>query len=60
MTAMVRVPELLKCDACDTPALRVVGNAIVIEHRHHGNKHTTVIAIADLLDKAAALRVSYT
>ena len=58
MTAMVRVPELVKCDACGTPALRVVGNAIVIEHRHHGTKHTTVIAIAALLDKAAVLHIS--
>lgn len=37
------------CDECKLPAGKIVGTALVIEHRHHGRKHKTVVEIADLI-----------
>lgn len=43
--------DMVKCDSCNTPALRVVGTTLVIEHRHHGEKHVSVFSLQQLLDK---------
>lgn len=45
-----RPQGLVKCDQCYTPAYRVVGDTIVIEHRHDGQKHVTVVTRTQLLD----------
>ena len=50
-------PGMIPCDACSTPALRVVGNTVVVEHRHHGQTHVTVLSIQVLLDKVGAVIV---
>lgn len=47
----VRLPGAVSCDACNTPALRVVGTTVVIEHVHHGSKHVTVLTLQQILDK---------
>ena len=51
MTARQRPPGLVNCDECNTPAYRVVGETLVIEHRHNGSKHVTVIDLRAVLDK---------
>jgi hypothetical protein len=39
----MNVPDnLLRC-ACGTPVMRFEGGKIVLEVRHHGEKHTAVI-----------------
>lgn len=40
--------EVVYCDECGLPAARVVGSNLVIESRHHGQKHRTVIQIGRL------------
>ena len=47
-------------EGCTLPAGHVMGALIMIESRHHGKHHTTVLSIADLrklLDKAEATLV---
>ena len=39
----------LRCRTCDVPFATLQNGAIVVESRHHGQKHTNTIAIADLL-----------
>jgi hypothetical protein len=51
MLHAMSLPGMIACDACSTPALRVVGNTLVIEHRHRGEKHTSVIPMSIILDK---------
>lgn len=43
--------DFIKCDVCSTPALRVVGQTLVIQHRHHGQTHTTVLSLQAILDR---------
>jgi hypothetical protein len=43
---------VLRCTECGLPYARVVNGVLVVESRHHGEKHTSVIAIAEL-DKLA-------
>lgn len=52
MTMQAATRGTFPCDQCGTPALRVVGATLVIEHRHHGQKHVTVVELAALLDRA--------
>ena len=40
---------LLRCDKCGTPFAAIQNGAIKIEARHHGEKHTNVVAIVELL-----------
>jgi hypothetical protein len=50
-------PVVLKCAACGLPFARVQNGALVIESRHHGDKHYNVIALdmlRDLLQQAEA------
>ena len=42
-------PVDLRCRICDVPFATLQNGAIVIESRHHGQKHINTIAIADLL-----------
>ena len=39
------------CDDCRTPAFQIKGNTLVIQHRHNGEKHKTIVLLQDLLDK---------
>lgn len=39
----------LFCDHCGTPVAEVVGDTVVIQSNHHGEKHTTVIPISVIL-----------
>jgi len=36
------------CQWCDTTALKVVGDTIVVVGRHHGSWHTTVLDLKSL------------
>lgn len=49
--ARVRPLGLVNCDECTTPAYRIVGQTLIIEHRHNGQKHTSVIDLRTLLDR---------
>ena len=42
---------VFECSECPTPAVEVVDGYLVIEHRHHGQKHTTRILLKRILDK---------
>ncbi|NIN63710.1 MAG: hypothetical protein GTO63_03145 [Anaerolineae bacterium] len=43
---------VIRCDECKLPAAKVVGTLVVIEHRHHGKKHKTVVEITELIKLA--------
>jgi hypothetical protein len=40
----------IQCDGCASPALQVIGSVVVIEHKHHGERHKTVIPISVLAE----------
>ena len=46
-------PEYVRCDECGTVVLEVRDEILIIRQRHHGQVHTTVIRLEDLLRKAA-------
>lgn len=50
---MIKLGGSIACDHCGTPALRIVGQMLVIEHVHHGQKHTTVLTMAQIIDRMA-------
>jgi hypothetical protein len=37
------------CDGCSVAVGEIVGGTLVIHQRHHGEKHTTVVELAELL-----------
>ena len=39
----------LRCSQCSTPLAEIQNGCLVIKAKHHGELHTTVIAINDLL-----------
>ncbi len=39
------------CSTCSTPIASLQGDKIVIESRHHGERHVTVITLAELSEK---------
>lgn len=41
----------IKCDKCNTPAAALVGTALIIKHRHHGEQHLTVLNLHELASK---------
>lgn len=41
--------KVIKCGRCDLPVARVVGGTLVIECRHHGEKHVKVIEVGELV-----------
>lgn len=41
--------EVIHCDECQLPAAKIVAGALVIECRHHGEKHKTVVSVSDLV-----------
>ena len=40
--------NVFRCDKCGTPIFRIVGNTIVVEAKHHGEKHVSVIPISQI------------
>lgn len=44
--------QLVRCSQCRTPIARLTPEALVIESRHHGERHVTVVSLASLLDKS--------
>ncbi len=47
----------VRCDCCALPVLRVVGQTVVIEARHHGERHVSVLEIRALVDKATEMGI---
>ena len=41
--------EIFRCHKCNLPFARLQNGAIVIESRHHGEKHTNSISVWDLV-----------
>ena len=41
--------EIFRCYKCNLPFARLQNGAIVIESRHHGEKHTNSISVWDLV-----------
>lgn len=35
----------VQCDCCQLPAAEIVGGALVIRSRHHGESHTTALSL---------------
>jgi hypothetical protein len=40
---------VLRCDDCGLPWARVRNGVLMVESRHHGEKHTGVIPVAELV-----------
>ncbi len=38
-----------QCSCCKLPFARIQNGVLIIESRHHGEKHTNVISLADLI-----------
>lgn len=38
---------------CNTPAAAIIGGVLVIQHRHHGERHMTVINLMALASELA-------
>lgn len=49
--------QLFRCGKCNTPIFAIQNNCLVIESRHHGEKHTTAIPILDLVYLAYGLDI---
>ena len=47
---------LLNCPECGLPMAKLVGGALVIQSRHHGEKHTAIVAVSDLVRLAGMER----
>lgn len=45
----------LRCRTCGIPFAALQNGAIVVESRHHGQRHTNTIAIVDLLASVCRL-----
>lgn len=41
--------KIIKCDKCDLPVARMVSGVLVVEARHHGEKHITFIEVGELV-----------
>ena len=42
------MPEHVRCAECGTPVAEVQGEALVIRSVHHGDRHVTVLSLAEL------------
>ena len=40
---------ILKCEECETPVAELRQGIVVIEVRHHGERHVTAISVWDLV-----------
>lgn len=57
MTSTERPAIRVRCDDCQLPVLKIVRGGLVIEGRHHGRRHVTVVPLAALLDMLEASTV---
>ena len=48
-TQIVMTDKIFRCHECNLPFARLQNGAIVIESRHHGEKHTNSISVWDLV-----------
>lgn len=46
--------HIFECSCCKLPFARIQNGVLIIESRHHGEKHTNVIALAELLRMISA------
>lgn len=37
--------QAVKCDCCQLPAAEIVGGALAIRARHHGEQHVTLLSL---------------
>lgn len=42
-------PLILRCECCGLPFARLVNGAIIVESRHHGERHQNVVAVDELV-----------
>lgn len=42
--------KVFKCACCGLPFARIENGVLIIESRHHGEKHTNVIPLSDLIE----------
>lgn len=49
---LLQKSTMVRCQQCNTPAGAIVGGALVVKHRHHGEQHVTVL---NLIALASAL-----
>lgn len=42
-------PIVLKCDCCDLPFATIQRGVLMVNSRHHGDKHVNVIGLRDLI-----------
>lgn len=54
MALTPRAPQVVYCDQCGTPVLEVHENCLVIQCRHHGEDHVTVVELAVVIKEAFA------
>lgn len=45
------------CDKCATTVFEVKGGMLIIERTHHGERHTTLVSIAELFKQYALANV---
>lgn len=43
------MPDYIRCSECNTPIAEVQNGCLVIRAKHHGDEHTTVLPLDDLL-----------
>jgi len=55
LAACDKMTNYLRCSQCSTPLAEVQNGCLVITAKHHGEKHTTVIPINDLVRRYCAV-----
>lgn len=48
-SALGGAPVIIRCDKCGTPIAAVQNGCLVIEARHHGEKHVNAVSIWNLV-----------
>jgi hypothetical protein len=57
--AAVALAGAVRCAGCNATALRIdyAAQTLVIEHKHHGERHTTTVPLSYILDKAGGAKL---
>lgn len=42
-------PQYIRCDCCNAPIAEIRGGCVIIVGRHHGERHVTVLTLAQLV-----------
>lgn len=56
--ARVAKGEMLRCRFCGTPYAELRNGVLIIEQRHHGDKHVNVISVWELVMMALRAMVT--